>query len=84
MIKYTIENNKVTINESIVEFEYPVQKVVEYIGKLIVLIDKPFGVKYNDNVFAVDANGKVIWQVSKISSYPGNQVDCPFVDIFIK
>lgn len=83
-MKYSKDNNKLTVNNIYtIEFKYPIQKTLEYLGKLVVLLDKPLNIKYNDNVFAVDENGKIIWQVSKINTYPGNQEDCPFVDIFI-
>lgn len=79
-MKYLIAKNSLIIEDKhTVEFEFPIKKTLEIEELLIVLIESPMGKIYNDNVFCVNSQGKIIWQVPRISSYPGNTKDCSFV-----
>ncbi len=48
-----------------VDFPYPVADVVCFGDQLIVSVEPEPGVIFNENVFAIDANGAIRWQVAK-------------------
>jgi hypothetical protein len=54
-----------------VTFLYPIIKAVEFDNIFVVMLDVPPGAHYNENVFGVDADGNIIWQIEKLPSpYP--------------
>ncbi len=63
-VSFHIEVNKLILdNRSIVTFKYPVKKVLNASNALIVMLRPPIGVIFNENVYGVDYNGTILWQV---------------------
>ncbi|NNE64673.1 MAG: hypothetical protein HKN34_11370, partial [Gammaproteobacteria bacterium] len=64
-------NNKISFN-------FDIAKAVSYDELAVVMLKIPSGVKFNENVFGVDTDGRIKWQVEKI--FPESD-DSPYVDI---
>jgi len=81
--KYTIQGNHLIIGDNTIPFDFPIAQVIEIEGMLILRLDKPIDVVYNENVFAVSiAERKVKWQIEK-KSYDPHVKSCPFTEIRI-
>lgn len=50
-----------------VEFEYPIYKAVEIGDVIVVCLGIPVDRQFNENVFAVDRDGRVLWQVNPVT-----------------
>lgn len=62
-------------------FQYPIKKEIQFSNKRIILFDVPTGEKFNRNVFCLETNGTIVWQIEEQKINPGGAEDCPFVDI---
>ncbi len=47
------------------QFDYPIGEVLEFGEVIVVRLEVPVGTVYNENVFGVSCDGKVVWQVEK-------------------
>lgn len=47
----------------VVSFDYPVQEAVEVRGAIVVCLDVPVNRKMNENVYAIDRQGALLWQI---------------------
>lgn len=82
-MSHTIYNKTLTYsNGSSFDFEYPIDKVLETEGVLIVLLDIPNGVFYHRNVFAFDVTGDYLWQMTDVELYY-TTTWCPFTGVII-
>ena len=62
MDKDLIINNKILYT-----FDYPIDEYIVIEGKIIVLLDiLARNAHYNENVYCVDFNGNLIWQMEEI------------------
>lgn len=75
-ISYRIEGNELILaNGNTVNFDYPIKKVLEASGIFVVMMRIPAGVVFNENVYGVGCDGKILWQIAPqkhldlISSY---------------
>ena len=66
--------------EMIKEFDYPIKEVVDFPKKkvIVVLIDRDYYKRDNENVFCVNLEGQVIWQVPE---YEFTYERSPYVEI---
>ncbi len=73
------DKNKLTIkfngDEKVIKFKYDIGKVQEFENCIVVMIDPPQGAVFNENVFGVSYEGKILWQVKPLK-YVYN--DSPF------
>jgi hypothetical protein len=61
-----------------VPFRYPIAKILDYDGVIVVLLEIPTGAKFNENVYGIDLTGNVLWRVpEKRYVYE----DSPYTDI---
>jgi hypothetical protein len=71
IINYKINGKQLMIStlDSIqrIEFPYEIDEVEKFENSLVVLLDIPMGIIFNENVFGVSAEGKVIWKIEKMS-----------------
>ena len=73
------KNKSLFLNETIVrEFDFPISSIVEFENCVVVLLNRDFYKKDNENVFCLSKNGKLIWQVPR---YDYSCKRSPFVDI---
>lgn len=62
---YTIRGGDIQFaNGATVTFPYPVAESLLFDDVLVVRLDIPFDVIYNENVFGIDLSGKIRWQIS--------------------
>jgi hypothetical protein len=83
--KYSVHEDKLTVGNNILIFDFPIKECVEFENMLIVRLDVLGKVKYNENVFGVSLlERKIKWQIEK-RNYPGGgrEQRCPFVDITV-
>ena len=71
IINYKINDEQLTVvsSDSIkrVTFPFKVKQVEKFDDVLVVRLEIPMGTIFNENVFGVSAEGKVIWQIEKMS-----------------
>ena len=80
--EYTVIQNKLILkNGNSVAFVYPIleNQVLMIDGIIIVTIETPPKVIYNNNVFAVNVTGEIVWRISFKKEQLFYQKDnCPF------
>ena len=59
-------------------FNHEITKVISCDDLVVVLLNIPDGTKFNENIFGVDSEGRIKWQIEKI--LPDSD-DSPYVDI---
>lgn len=68
--EYRTEKNKLLIEDDEIVFDFSIDSYIEIEGMLIVLLDIPPKIKYNENVFGVSLfERKIKWQIEK-RKYP--------------
>ena len=72
-----IEGNKLLLNEE-VKFPFPITKCIVSQNRVLVLLNIPPDVIFNENVYCVGLNGNIIWQISKQDYLYENS---PFINI---
>lgn len=83
MDNYHISGNKLIFEEGhVVEFDFPVLKTLIINQSIIILLNVPGKKGYNQNIFAVNFRGKIIWQIERSADLDGIG-DCPFVSVEI-
>jgi len=46
-------------------FDYPIGETLDFQDAIVVRLELPLGVIFNENVFGLSYDGKVLWQISK-------------------
>ena len=65
-IRYEIEDNQLRIGDAFLNFDFPIQQVIEISGMLIVRLDIPSKTIYNENVFGISLEErKIKWRIMK-------------------
>lgn len=78
---YSVEGNKVFIGNQVLTFDYPISESIELTDMLIVRLEKPIDIIYNENVFGISINeGRIKWRIAKRDYVLKN---CPFVKVNI-
>jgi hypothetical protein len=76
--KYSTFENILTIGDCQLPFKYQINEILEVPNMLIVRLESPRGVVFNENVFGISlAEKKIKWQIAKLKY--GSEVQCPFV-----
>jgi len=78
---FLINGNTITIGQKNIQFEYPIDSdyTIQVNQVLIILLNVPVGVVFNENVFAIDLNnGNILWQIGKLEF---DLKECPYVGI---
>jgi hypothetical protein len=79
--KYTIQGSQLMIENAIIRFSYPIREAIAISGMLIVRLETPPEITFNENVFGVNlAEKRIKWQIAKREYHLKN---CPFVDVRI-
>ena len=60
---YKILGNKLIINNNTVKFDFEINSVISKEDIYIVLLDIPIDVNETDNIYGVNVEGEIIWQV---------------------
>lgn len=65
LYEYEIKKGELVLKGGkIVSFNYPVRETLNFPEVIIVLLDVPPKANFNENVYGVSYDGKVLWQVS--------------------
>lgn len=69
--KYLIEGEKLKLinqeDEKIVIFDFPIRQVVQFRNCYVVRIEPSVGEIYNENVFGISKEGRILWQIEPIA-----------------
>lgn len=81
---YRLDQKKIIFETGkFIQFDFSVQETLVFNGKIIVLLKILGNTKFNQNVYAIDFNGEILWQIERsenldIIGY------CPFISIEIQ
>lgn len=78
---FVIDQGKLTVSGSLVDFPFPVRTAREAGSLLIVLLAIPFDEIFLDNVFAVDSQGKIVWQIQPPAGDWGGKSRLPYENL---
>ncbi|MDQ3323476.1 MAG: hypothetical protein M3525_13755 [Acidobacteriota bacterium] len=63
---YDVLDNKIIFqNGEEVTFDYPIGETLDFKDAIVLRLKLPSGVIFNENVFGLSHNGKILWQISK-------------------
>ena len=82
-MSYSLTNGYLFVNNTHVEFKYPVVKVLSINQTIIVLLEPQRTNIYNDNIFGVNENCQIIWQVKERPYLNLEGYKQPFMNIWI-
>ena|ERR1700742_1416990 len=82
-IQYRIKDKELTVGDFKNIFKYPIKEHLEFEGMIIVLLDVPINVVYNENVFGVSLIDNHTWQIEKRDYPTGYKGQCPFTSLVI-
>ena len=82
-MNYSIINDCLFVNNTHVEFKYPVYKVLSINQTIVVLLQTQQVEIYNENIFGVNENGQIIWQVQERPNFKLEGYKQPFTNIWI-
>jgi hypothetical protein len=64
-------------------FLYDIEKHLVYRDMVFIVLSPPPKTIFNENVFALNAFGNIVWQIGEIEIPEGQNRNCPFVDVMI-
>lgn len=86
---YTVNGSSIHLESgNRIDFDYPIDEVVDCGKTLVVMIEPDPGVPFNENVYGVDKCGQIAWQIQrrshvyKDSPYTGMLKDDSNVKVF--
>lgn len=80
-IPFVISNKELTIDGNIVDIPHSIEEALTYHDFIIVRVKPPAGIIFNRNVFGVESDGEILWQIEE--SPHGTQEDKPYVNVYI-
>lgn len=64
--RYKISGNKVIFqNGEEITFGYPIGETLDFQDVIVIRLELPLGVVFNENVFGLSCDGEILWQISK-------------------
>jgi hypothetical protein len=71
MIKHEIDNKRLKLlgseDEKIIIFDFPIRQVIKFHDCFVVRLEPDVGQIYNENVFGISNEGKILWQIETMS-----------------
>jgi hypothetical protein len=83
-MQYSINGNILIVGNVTHSFQFSIDSYLEIEGMVVVLLEIPPKVRYNENVFGVSLLDNHVWQITKIEHYPDYKQMCPFVGLGLK
>ena len=84
---YSVRGNTIVLNNGkTINFDYPIfeKEVIDIDGIIIVVLEIPPRINYNNNVFALNLNGEIIWRINFTKEQLFSQEkNCSFVGAFL-
>ncbi len=80
-LNYVLSEGVLTVENRVVTLPYPTAQALNFNELVVVRVEPDIGKIYNKNIFALDGDGKIKWQIAE--SPHGTEVDKPYTSIFI-
>ena len=83
MDEFIIDGTKLRLlkNKKELSFDFTIRTVLHIENVYIVLLLIPSGVNYERNVFGINNDGVILWQVDALPFYPGGSKNCHYSKI---
>jgi len=81
---YSIKDITLVINSRHVEFHFNIRVAVEYFDSVIILLNIPFTEDDINNIYCVNALGKVVWQSEDLNLLYPNVRNLPYEQMGIR
>ncbi len=79
MNRFAIERERILFdNGKEIAFAQTITKALDFGNAIVIMLDVPQGTIFNENVYGIDRDGNILWQVSK-EKYVYE--DSPYTDI---
>lgn len=79
MIRFIVNEKSLIINGKSIDFPYKIDNVKVCMGILIVLLDIPSKKSFKNNIFGVNHEGIILWQVEDAGEIYSFKNDVPYV-----
>lgn len=84
MIDFYIQSNTLHIGTRKINFQYEILQVKEIGSLLIITLDIPANSNDIDNVYAVNSDCEMIWQIQSREKFQKNYFKVPYVGVSIQ
>jgi hypothetical protein len=81
-LNYILNEGVLLVQGKVIDLPYPAVQALDFQGLIVVRVEPAIGETYNRNVFALDGNGSVKWQIAE--SPHGTEDDKPYTSISIR
>lgn len=65
MTDISLTNGNIKMNGKTLSFKFDIAEYIELKGVVVVRLKIPTDVVFNENIFGVDTDGKIIWQIAR-------------------
>jgi hypothetical protein len=79
---YKVNSNNITLtNGYSLDFEYPIKETLVIGDIIVIVVESPFDVSYEKNVFAIKQSGDFLWRINDVKlGYTGSD-NCFYVGV---
>ena len=83
-MSYKVHSNNITLaNGYSLDFEYPIKKTLVIDDVIVIIVESPFEIAYEQNVFAINQSGDFLWRIGDVKlNYTGAH-NCFYVGVEI-
>jgi len=81
MIEFKVDDGCLFIDGEAVRLPFPVVEAIGIDAAVAVRVDVPTGQAFNRNVYLIDAERRILWQIDE--SPHGTEADKPFMNIWM-
>lgn len=81
---YSIKKNVLFVNLKQVKFNFNIRDAIEYMDRIIVLLDIPYANNDINNIYCIDKSGAIVWQSEDLNSLYPNLKNLPYEQMGIK
>ena len=71
---YKFQNKELKIGKKLLEFDNEIKEVIDFDGFLVVRTDY-YESTTNENVYGINTNGKIEWQIEKLTKLTHNGIE---------
>lgn len=62
-LRYRVEGKYLWIDDIAVHFNFPIVQAIPFSKTVVIRLEAPVGSQFNENVFGVNPEGRIVWQV---------------------
>ena len=79
-MNYYTNGKEINLDGRSVRFDFPIRDTLTIDDTIIILLHIPTGIKCNRNLYAINLQGTILWQIDEVADLDliGN---CPFISI---